>query len=103
MKYTQEITQQLVELYNNNTSVKEIAEQFDVPERSVIAKLSSLGVYRRKEYRNKRGEVPVKKEELIEKIAELLHCDLDLLESLEKCNKNVLQMIELALTENKKS
>lgn len=97
MKYTIEKTTQLVELYKSNTPIHQIAKNLEVPERSVIAKLSSLGVYRRKEYLNKRGEVPVKKEAYIERIAELLDTDLDLLESLEKCNKNVLIMIVRAL------
>lgn len=102
MKYTIEKTNELIELYKTNTPIKQIAENLEVPERSVIAKLSSLGVYRRKEYLNKRGEVPVKKEAYIERIADLLDTDLDLLESLEKCNKNVLLMIVRAL-EDKKS
>lgn len=102
MKYTIEKTNELIELYKLNTPIQQIAQNLEVPERSVIAKLSSLGVYRRKEYLNKRGEVPVKKEAYIERIADLLNTDLDLLESLEKCNKNVLVMIVRAL-EDKKS
>lgn len=97
MKYDNETTTKLVELYKGGTPVTEIAKQFDVPERSVIAKLSSLGVYQRKTYLNKRGEVPVKKEVYIEKIAGLLDCNLEVLESLEKCNKSVLIMIVNAL------
>lgn len=64
-----------------------------VPERSVIAKLSSLGVYKKKEYLTKRGEVPVKKEEYIERIAALLEVSSDILESLEKVNKGVLMLL----------
>lgn len=101
MKYTIEKTNELIELYKSNTPIQQIAQNLEVPERSVIAKLSSLGVYRRKEYLNKRGEVPVKKEAYIERIADLLNTDLDLLESLEKCNKNVLIMIVRALEDRK--
>ena len=54
--------------------------------------------YQRKVYRNKRDELPVKKEQYIERIAELMQVNLDILESLEKCNKNVLAMLERALT-----
>lgn len=97
MKYTREIEEELTKLYQAGTSVDDLAAKFDVPQRSVIAKLSSLGVYKRKEYLNKRGEVPVKKEEYIERIAELLHVNLDLLESLEKANKSVLILLEKAL------
>jgi hypothetical protein len=98
MKYTTESTKQLVTDYPAGLTVRELAETLQVPERSIIAKLSSLGVYQKKQYLNKRGEVPTKKSEHIERIAELLQCNLELLESLEKVNKQVLIMIETNLT-----
>ena len=94
MKYTPESTKQLVESYKAGVTVSQLAQTFEVPDRSIIAKLSSLGVYQKKTYLNKRGEVPTKKASHIEKIAELLDCNLELLESLEKVNKHVLIMIE---------
>lgn len=110
MKYTPEITAQIVKDYEAGKTPKEIAhalEQTDltedglprvtVPERSVIAKLSSLGIYKKKEYLTKRGEVPVKKEEYIERIAALLDVNSDILESLEKVNKSVLALLEQKL------
>lgn len=97
MKYTKEQTDKLKQDYLNEVPVEEIAAELDVPVRSVIAKLSALGVYKKKEYRNKRGEIPVKKEEYIQRIAELLEVNIDILESLEKANKNVLQLLEKAL------
>ena len=100
MKYTKETTDRIIQLYTNKVPVLSIATELDVPERSVIAKLSSLGVYQKKTYVNKRGEIPVKKSEHIEQIADLLDCDLELLESLEKVNKNVLVMIVTELSKN---
>lgn len=123
MKYTQELTDKIVEIYVEQTKiasdgrvsksslavVAEIAEylkQFnldaagtpmDVPERSIIAKLSSMGVYKKKEYLTKRGEVPIKKEEYIDRIAKHLAVNVELLESLEKVNKSVLVMLDNAL------
>jgi len=97
MKYTKEMTDTLVADYKNGLTPAEIAAKLSVAERSVIAKLSAIGIYRRKEYRNKRGELPIKKEEYITRIAELLNVQVDLLESLEKANKNVLKLIEDAL------
>lgn len=97
MKYTKETTDQIISLYKAGTTALQISEQFDVPERSIIAKLSSLGVYQKKSYLNKRGEVPVKKEVYLEEIAQLLGRDLEVLESLEKCNKSVLKLILDAL------
>lgn len=97
MKYTPELTQKLLDLHQQGVSVPDLALQFQVPERSIIAKLSSLGVYQRKAYLNKRGEPPQKKSEMIERIAQLLEVNLELLESLEKANKNVLVLLEQAL------
>lgn len=100
MKYTKEITDRIIAEYKDKVPVRDIAYSIDVPERSVIAKLSSLGVYEKKTYTNKRGELPIKKSQHIDKIAELLEVDVDTLESLEKVNKGVLKLIELKLTES---
>lgn len=98
MKYTQEITTKLLADYAAGIAVKELAAGLDVPERSVIAKLSSLGVYQRKPYLNKLGEPPVKKETLIDQLAVLLDTTPDRLESLEKVNKSVLTLLIYHLT-----
>ena len=105
MKYTKEITDKILDMYSKGATVPEICTYIQdvhaetVPERSVIAKLSSLGVYQKKQYLTKRGELPQKKSELIERIAVLLDCNQDLLESLEKVNKSVLLLIETRLQE----
>lgn len=100
MRYDKEICDRMVHDYTTGISVQNIAAELRVPERSVIAKLSSLGVYQKKTYTNKRGEVPVKKSEHIERISVLLNCDLELLESLEKVNKLVLRLIEQKLQQS---
>ena len=101
MKYTKEITDKLIEDYKAQVPVATLAQQLDVPERSIIAKLSSLGVYQKKQYLNKRGELPVKKSQHIDKLAELLEVPPDQLESLEKVNKQVLVLLERKLTLNR--
>jgi hypothetical protein len=101
MKYTKEIIDRMVADYKSQVPVVQIAQQLELPERSIIAKLSSLGVYQKKTYTNKRGEIPVKKSEHIENISILLDCDLELLESLEKVNKVVLKLIESKLSDPK--
>lgn len=99
IKYTPELSAKIAADYTAGATVEQIAaslaEEFkeDVPPRSVIAKLASLGVYKKKEYRTKRGEIPVKKEEYIERIAALLDVNSDMLESLEKVNKGVLALL----------
>ena len=99
MKYTKEITDRLVNDYKAGISVQNIAAELKVPERSIIAKLSNLGVYQRKQYLNKRGETPVKKSEYIEQIAKSLEMNAELLESLEKVNKSVLQVLARRLSQ----
>lgn len=97
MKYDKETTDKLIADYNNKVPVAEIAMALNVPPRSVIAKLSSLGIYEKKKYLTKRGEVPIKKEEYITRISKLLAVNQDILESLEKVNKNVLVLLVKAL------
>ena len=101
MKYTKEITDKIVAEYQQGAEIKNIATTLGVPDRSIIAKLSSLGVYQKKQYLNKRGEVPVKKQEHIEQLAQLLEVPSDQLESLEKVNKNVLVLIKNKLSDPK--
>jgi hypothetical protein len=102
MKYTQEIVDKLVADYESGVEVKDLAASLNVVERSVIAKLSSLGVYKRKSYVNKRGEAPLKKEYYIERIAALLDIDACLMESLEKVTKSALVLMERQIVEKLK-
>lgn len=101
MKYTKEVTDKLVQDYKLGVPVTQLAVELEVPERSVIAKLSSLGVYQKKQYLNKRGELPIKKSEHIDRLALLLDVPSDQLESLEKVNKGVLVLLERKLTLNR--
>jgi hypothetical protein len=97
MKYTAEQTAELLHHHNLGESPEDLGARFGVPKRSIIAKLSQLGVYSRKPYLTKRGEVPCSKEELVSRLAVLLGVELDRLESLEKCNKSVLMLLESSL------
>lgn len=97
MKYTTEVVADISSKYLAGASAEELAAQLDVPVRSIIAKLASIGLYKKKEYLNKRGEVPVRKEEYIDRLAKLLEVHPDRLESLEKANKSVLILLEDAL------
>ena len=106
MKYTAEQVAKITAQYQEGMTAKEIAAALSteisertgsltiVPERSVIAKLSALGIYQRKQYLTKRGEPPTKKEEYIERIAKLLDINVDLLESFEKVTKTALVLLE---------
>lgn len=80
-------------------TVKLIAAELGVSDRSVIAKLSSLGIYKKQVYLNKAGAPPVRKEVYIQKIADLLGIDIQLLECLEKCTKQALTVMESRIRE----
>jgi hypothetical protein len=101
MKYTHDITTKLILDYSNGDgrSVAELAAELEVLPRSIIAKLSSLGVYKRKEYLDKRGETPVKKEVYIDRIAQKLTIPVELLESLEKVTKSALVLMDARITD----
>ena len=101
MKYTKEITDRIVNDYQAGILVERIALELKVPEKSIIAKLSSMGIYKKRQYLNKRGEVPVKKWQMIEELAQLLEVPSDQLESLEKVNKNVLVILKRRLADPK--
>ena len=99
MKYTPEITARLLADYAANFQVEKLAADLKVPTRSVIAKLSSLGVYRKKPYMTKRGEIPIKKAEYVQNLSELLKMHPDQLESLEKVTKTLLARLQAELEE----
>ena len=61
--------------------------------RSVVAKLSREGVYKKKEYVSKTGETPVAKDTLADKIGALCGLTEPETESLTKANKTALQKI----------
>lgn len=108
MKYTPEQTEIIVKVYNE-CAAKGMERQYiiediqfalqeagmvELPsERSLIAKLSSVGLYKKAPYLNKNGELPKKKESYIEELAELLGVEVEDLDSMVKVNKNVLQML----------
>jgi hypothetical protein len=67
--------------------------------RSLRGKLISLGLYKKVGYVNKLGQKPQTKEELIAILAKKLGKEEELLDSLVKANKMVLQWIIEALDE----
>ena len=90
VNYTPEMTVQMLEQYAAGTSVETIAESFGKTVRSVVAKLSREGVYRKKEYVTKTGERPEAKESLADKIGALCGLSEGEIDSLTKANKTAL-------------
>ena len=94
--YTAEQTAELVSAYNANPSVETVnvfAEKFGKTVKSVIAKLSREGIYKKKEYVSKTGEKPVKKDSFADQIGMLLDMNEAEIDSLTKANKTALSKI----------
>ena len=97
-KYTDEDTRILTDLHKQGHEIKEIAIVLDRTERSVTAKLTSLGLYSRQPYTAKDGTAPKKKIQYVADIAKLLDVPEELVDSLEKCTKFTLKKLVDALT-----
>jgi hypothetical protein len=99
MNYNAENTVYLVETYQANPEFKTVeylAETMGKSTKSIIGKLSREGVYQRATYKNKTGELPVTKVELVNNIAENLGIEVENLFGLEKAPKATLKYLDLA-------
>lgn len=89
--YSEEMIATMTERYTanpNRATVDALAEQFDKTARSVISKLSTLGIYQKAERVTKRGEPIIKKEVYIAQIQDALGIELA---SFDKMTKADLQ------------
>lgn len=99
-KYTKEEEAFIVEEYQHSPTketVTFLAEKLEVSPRSIIGKLSRLGVYQKEAYTPKYAEKPISKEELVLQIANLLDLDVEALEGLAKSQKPALLYMANAL------
>lgn len=99
MTYTPELTKEIVEEYLGDPSrvtVSAIAQRVGKPERSIIAKLSSVGVYQAPIRTTKTGDPIIKKEEMAADIGKWLGIDVP---SLAKAQKLELRALHLKLQE----
>lgn len=93
VNYTPEQTQKMVADYQAGVTVESMAEALGKSVRSVVAKLSREGVYKKKEYKTKTGEAVVKKDEWADYIGAALGLTEADTESLTKANKTALAKI----------
>ena len=95
--YTNDEVDYLVEAYNGADDkqlvIDEIAEKLNKSRRSIIGKLSRLGIYEKKVYLTKRGETPITKAELVHQLAIKMDLPLEKLEGLDKAPKEVLKLL----------
>lgn len=101
VNYTAEQTVAIVTAYQQGETVEALAEQFQKSVRSIVAKLSREGVYKKKEYTTKNGEKVVKKDAHADAIGAILGLPENDVESLTKCNKAALRAIFEALAASK--
>ncbi len=101
VNYTPEQTAQMLQDYACGVTVEKIAESLGKTVRSVVAKLSREGVYRKKEYVSKTGEKPVKKDAHADAIGAILKLSEGEIDSLTKANKSALKAIFEALANSR--
>ena len=101
VNYTPEMTAKMVADYDAGVTVEKIAEEFGKSVRSIVAKLSREGVYKKKEYKTKAGEAVVKKDAHADAIGAILGLAENEIESLTKANKSALKKIFDALANSK--
>lgn len=97
VNYTPEMTAKMLADYAAGVTVESIAETMGKTVRSVVAKLSREGVYKKKEYVTKTGEKPVKKDIHADQIGALVGLSEGETDSLTKANKTALVKILEAL------
>lgn len=99
--YTPEVVKMISERYivDGNQCVPQLAQHLNVTKRSVIAKLSNLGIYKKPPYLTKRGTIPVPKSTYIDEIAKDLNIDVSILDSLEKVTKQALVLMSERIKE----
>ena len=98
VNYTEEMVATITSEYEANpvrSTVDSLAERFDKSPRSVIAKLSTLGIYKAPTRVTKTGAPVVKKEFIVAEINSKLGVELP---SLVKANKQDLEALFAALS-----
>lgn len=101
LNYSPEVTEKVKAEYAAGTATEKIAEMVGKSTRSVIAKLTKEGVYKKAEYVSKTGEKPVKKDAHADAIGKVLNMTEAETESLTKANKTALVKIFTALANSK--
>lgn len=100
VNYTPEMTAEMLAAYAlapTPETVKALSEQFGKTTRSIIAKLSREGVYKKAEYVSKNGEKPETKNAIVEQIAKKLGVASEKLAGLDAATKHALVLIREAL------
>lgn len=103
VNYTNEQTAMMQDKYTalpNRETVEAIAIELGKTVKSVIAKLSRMGIYVRPEYKTKSGDKVIKKDTLIDKLSELVEMTEAEQSSFDHVNKTALVKLIAALSQN---
>lgn len=95
LNYTAEQETEITAMYLRGTSVAEIAQHFDKSERSVVAKLSRIGVYQSKAKAVTGSRVT--KAQLVQQAEDALTLSRGTLETFEKADKQALVALVAAI------
>lgn len=104
VNYTAEQTIMVVSEYTANPvkeTVEMLAEKLGKTTKSIVAKLSREGVYKKAEYKTKTGDKVEKKDETADAIGAILRLSENDTSSLAKANKVALKAIFAALANSK--
>lgn len=95
--YSEEMIDRMTDAYNEapvRATVDALADEFGKPVRSVISKLSALGIYQRPERVTKAGKPVVKKEVFVSQIQETLGATFPSMEKMTKADlENLAQVL----------
>ena len=95
--YTQEMVDAISSAYTANptrATVDALADEFDKTPRSIIAKLSALGLYIKAERVTKRGEPIVRKDELVAQVQASIGVELPSLSKMTKVDlQNLIEAV----------
>ena len=97
--YSEKETKEIVESYLLDPSldmVTSLSVKYRKTRKSIIAKLSKEGVYQRKVYTSKTGQVPITKLELVARVEDALGIKLP---GLDKTQKTTLLALQTSVTQ----
>lgn len=103
VNYTSEQTAEIIAAYIANPAkgtVEALAVQFGKTSRSIVAKLSREGVYKKAVYKAKNGATVIRKSEIVTEIAKAIGVDADKLDGMEAATKNALLLVLASVKNN---
>lgn len=98
VNWSAETTEQLVAAYAETKDLAVIAQKFGKTVPAIRSKLVSLEVYQKQEPRAVGGASSTRKIQLVKQIAGLMNQNVEAVESLEKANKEALELLIKFLT-----